>query len=1198
MLHGAASNSPHAEITVAKGHLTVLDKPMWVFPGQRFRIAISQPEGSDDLKVDVPDSFTMFDHWPKGPIQRFYFRALCTGNATLKFYGRSESLEIKIEVIPWSALFTPRTFNGIELPRIWPMDDLGYDELKTSRSIYTESELKAKLGKEPDKQAKEWLSLTDEEIYNIVPGPEVPRTCLMVLGGFEDARGKGCPVCGIDIYEGRSGFYPWQFDPVGHPWKVGCPSCGNWFPSNDWANDDMHSGNFPDDGFGCEPVKPVISPNGKPWRWPFIAYYHQWTAYMGKLTPGIQSCAEAFARTQNKGFDTWFRYASHSTGATQPKDYAHKAAVGFFRLAESLLDFSLNLNHRKIAVRNGIYQPPVGAPVPINRLAGTFLYIQPNWDTPRFEGCARAWELIFDQLDGDEELINFCHNHFHPEIRTIEDFRRFVEAGLHRVVAQACMDDAVSRNYPMQESALATMALALNTRRSLELVDWLLNEGGEMRFGLTNEYFKDGAGHESEGYNGIQIKDMERILLTLERIKELNPDRYNPPRFVSLLNDPKYKQMYEFPINDSLIGRIYPGEGDTGQRLTADPWPPNQTFPLSPSDYVNAYRMTRDSRFAQVLYGPSGEIPANLEEPELRTEVEKIGKELGWQVALKSNILDGFGHAILRSGKGERQRALWLRYGRVIQHAHSDMLTIGFEALQRRMLPELGYPQGWTYASSWEFNWGTHYGTHITGINTSSFPRGKLTLFADSPPARVATAETIVRDEEEVIAVKKRTIVLVDISDNPLAPFSKGDDECYAISLERVRGGKEHYLSFHGPDGEATCFGAQLTPRGGTALGENVSYGDTSSLSGKDSELSFMAFLYEPQTAKPSGVWGLDYLLRNQDDIHLRMWNIPTESGTMVYPNDTELTVAKGKSPGGKSEYEMTWAVLRRQISEVCESAATLSSQYLCVLEPYEKRRLIEKIEPVTLTSNDENRFPPLVIRVTTDEYIDTIILQDNAGSVCKTEDGLTCDGEFGFWRECNSKPTAAVLARGTILQKGNAQLLQSELAYEGTIEICDFEAFEIKVTPEPDDVATLVGKHLRIHNNAGNNASYLIQAARRVEGGCILTLDLDPRIGEGFIGSFEDGCLVSKTNLRLARFGYYVGKTLANEKKTAFFRLRDVEGGVSCQIDEATHGKITTQKLSTEFAGKESDGLSKFIIYDYGPGDSVTINSIAFLKS
>jgi hypothetical protein len=239
-----------------------------------------------------------------------------------------------------------------------------------------------------------------------------------------------------------------------------------------------------------------------------------------------------------------------------------------------------------------------------------------------------------------------------------------------------------------------------------------------------------------------------------------------------------------------------------------------------------------------------------------------------------------------------------------------------------------------------------------------------------------------------------------------------------------------------------------------------------------------------------------------------------------------------------------------------------------------------------------------LAIRITTDEYVDTIIFQDNAGAICKTEDGLACDGEFGFWRERNGKPTEAILVRGTILQKGDTQLSQCEIAYEGTIESCDFEAFEIKVTPEPDDAATLVGKHLRIHNNAGNNASYLIQAARLVEGGCIVTLDIDPRIGEGFVGSFEDGCLVSKTNLRLAKFGYYAGKTLANEKRTAFFRLRDVEGGVSCHIDEATHGKITAQELSTEFGNQDSDGLSRFIIYDYGTGDSVTINSIISWES
>jgi len=1158
------------ENIMAETNIKVLDKPMWIFPGQRFRIALEQPSNSADLDVDIPDSLEMFDSWRQGGIQRFYFRSLSVGDATLRFHGRAGRLQIPLDVIPWSSLLIPRKFNNIVLPRIWPLDDLKYNELKSTRTWHTEEELRAErsANAEPDERAKEWLSLNDEEIYNIVPGPEVPRTCLIVLGGYEDAVGKGCPVCGTDIYEGRSGFYPWQFDPEGHPWKVGCPSCGNWFPSNDWANGDMCSGDFPDDGFGCEPVKPVLSPNGKPWRWPFIAYYHQWTAYMGKLTPGIQSCAEAFARTGDRA-------------------YAHKAAVGCFRLAESLLDFSLNLNHRKMPVRNGIYRPPVGAPDAnaMNRLSHSFLYIQPNWDTPRLEGCSRAWDLIFDQIDGDSGLIELCHQHYHPEIQTGEDFRRFVEAGLCRVVAQACMDDAVSRNYPMQESALAAMALSLNTPRSLELVDWLLNEGGEIRFGLVNEYFKDGAGHESEGYNGIQIKDMDRLIGILERIRSLNADRYKPPRFISLSGGAKHRQIYEFPIYNSLIGRTYPGTGDTGVSLMPDKLPLQQTFPLRPADYVNIYRITRDERFAQVLYGQNGEVPAALSEPKLRSEVGKIGREQGWQVDLKSNILDGFGHAILRSGKGDQQRALWLRYGRTLQHIHWDMLTMGFEASQRKMLPELGYPQGWTYASSWETNWGTHYGTHITGVSSASFPPGKLTLFSDTSPAKAASAESIIYSEAGIRAIRSRTIVLVDIS----------EDDCYALSLERVLGGEEHHHSFHGPDGEATAFGVELRPRNGTVLGEDVPYGNTSSL--EDSELSCLAFMYEPLTCHVNrGVWGLDYSLRGQEDICLRM--------TMVQSDDAELTVAKGKAPGGKAEYEMTWAILRSEGREL------LCRQYLCVLEPYERERLVRRIEPVSLSYNFKSQFPPLAVRVTTDEYVDTIIFQSSATVPCQTDDGIDCDGEFGGWRERNGNPTAAVLVSGTTLKKGEAEVPQSDSAYEGTIESCDYEAFELKITPEPRDVSALVGKHLRIHNESGNDASYIIESARQVEGGCILTVAFDPKIGEGFVGSFEDGYLISNTNLRMARFSYYAGKTLAfvshegihpfetetNEDQTVFYRLRDVEPNNRCRIDEATHENITAERLSAEFTDRDGDGLSRFLIYDYGPGDSVTINGVAAL--
>ena len=1144
MLSGFLTHSALAEITV-------LDKPLWIFPGQTFRIALEQPSGSGQLGVNVPDSLEMFDNWDKDSIQRFYFRAVRTGDASLSFSGAAGQLDIPLEVIPWSDVFKPREYMDIDLPRIWPMDDPAYSaDIKTTRVWHTEEEISEKRasGAKPHQQAKKWLSMSDEDVYNVVPGSHVPRTCLIVLRGYEDPIDKGCPICGLDLYEGRSGFYPWIFDPVGHPWKVGCPSCGNWFPSNDWANGDMHSGDFPDDGYGCEPVNPVLSPNGKPWRWPFIAYYHEWAAYMRGLTPGIERCADAFAVTGDRA-------------------YAHKAAIGLFRLAESLLDLSINMNHRKIPVRNGVYKPPVGAPEqgPMKRVAHSFLYIQPNWDTPRFEECARAWDTIFDQLDGDEELIKFCQKHYHPEIRTIEDFRHFVDSGILRVVAQACLDDAVSRNYPMQETALATMAVTLNTPRSLELVDWLLNEGGQIRFGLTNEYYKDGAGHESEGYNGIQIRDMDRLLHILERARNLNSDEYKPPRFVSLLSDPKYRYIYDFPVNDSLIGRTYPGTGDTSQQLTANPWPPTQAYPMRNRDYVDIYRLTRDPRYAQVIYGPDGEIPGELNKPELRAEVEKIGREQGWQVALKSNILDGFGHAILRSGKGDNQRALWVRYGRVVQHAHSDMLTMGFEALKRRMLPELGYPQGWTHASSWENNWGTHYGTHITGVSTSSFPRGRLTLFADSPPVQAATAEVDFQSNGSVRAFRSRTIVLVDVS----------EEECYALSLERVRGGSEHRWSFHGPDAETKPIGVDLTPRDGTALGENVSYGDISDLPSGDRELACLAFMYEPQTAQPKDVWALDYSLRNQGDVHFRM--------TMVEPNDADLTVAKGKAPGGKSDYEMTWAILRRQGTE------PLSSQYLCIMEPYENIRAVRKIESVSVTGSSEDDFPPLAVRITTDEYVDTIVLQNYEDSECQTEDGLICRGELGFWREKNGEPADAVVINGKSLRKGETEVSQPEAAYMGVIESCDFGSFEVKVVPAPDDISALVGKHALFHNDAGNSASYVIKDARPYAGGCILTLDLDPRIGEGFVDGCEDGCLISGTHLRLARFSYYAGKTLANENHSAMYQLREVEKGVRCMV-----AQVSADELSEWFSDKDGDGLSRFIIYDYGPGDIVTIKNIA----
>jgi hypothetical protein len=59
-------------------------------------------------------------------------------------------------------------------------------------------------------------------------------------------------------------------------------------------------------------------------------------------------------------------------------------------------------------------------------------------------------------------------------------------------------------------------------------------------------------------------------------------------------------------------------------------------------------------------------------------------------------------------------------------------------------------------------------------------------------------------------------------------------------------------------------------------------------------------------------------------------------------------------------------------------------------------------------------------------------------------------------------------------------------------------------------------------------------------------------------------------------------------------FRLSDVENGLRCRIHEASHGQITGKKLSELFNDRDGDGLARFVIYDYGPGDKVIIKNIA----
>jgi hypothetical protein len=299
------------------------------------------------------------------------------------------------------------------------------------------------------------------------------------------------------------------------------------------------------------------------------------------------------------------------------------------------------------------------------------------------------------------------------------------------------------------------------------------------------------------------------------------------------------------------------------------------------------------------------------------------------------------------------------------------------------------------------------------------------------------------------------------------------------------------------------------------------------------------------------------------------------------------LIVAKGKAPGGMSRYDMTWAILKMR------GRAPLTHQYLNVLEPYDKAPVIRRIERAVVTGGATGaEFEPLAIRITGRDFVDTIILQHKHGHAVNAA-GIECDGEFGFWRERDGELQAATLVRGTKLAKGDRGLTLEKAEYRGEIVSCDFDGNAIIVQPAPPDPASLAGRHIRLSNAFGSSASYHIETAEAVRDGCRIRFRIDPRVGEGFVKECKNGAVVSQVALRLSAFDYYAGKTLANEKGDVFYKLSDVANGRDCRIAATDGDHVSAERLDAQFADLDGDGLRRFAIYDYGPGDAVTMENV-----
>ena len=79
--------------------------------------------------------------------------------------------------------------------------------------------------------ADQYTELTDI-LYDLIPSEGIPRG--NSVGAQGDPEMFTCRYCKTNI-GALYGSYSWKHDPLKQPWKIQCPHCDRWFPSNNFA---------------------------------------------------------------------------------------------------------------------------------------------------------------------------------------------------------------------------------------------------------------------------------------------------------------------------------------------------------------------------------------------------------------------------------------------------------------------------------------------------------------------------------------------------------------------------------------------------------------------------------------------------------------------------------------------------------------------------------------------------------------------------------------------------------------------------------------------------------------------------------------------------------------------------------------------------------------------------------------------------
>ncbi|HSW44803.1 MAG TPA: heparinase II/III family protein, partial [Phycisphaerae bacterium] len=417
-----------------------------------------------------------------------------------------------------------------------------------------------------------------------------------------------------------------------------------------------------------------------------------------------------------------------------------------------------------------------------------------------------AYDQVFAGLKNDRELVMFLGG---KAKQYKLDNPKTSWADIQRNIEQRILQDTLSNyakirsNYPRTEIANAIIHMVLGTPGHRAAADKIIDdliEKGTAVDGVTGE-------KGLSGYGTIGPTSIANLLAQFDIID---------PRWMEtvLRKHPRLHECYRFHVDTWCLNHYYPTCGDAGSFGSRVDNYAGVTFlrledrlptifaggPLAPSMYTFMYRMhklTGDPAFAQIVYLANGRsvegLPHDLfvKEPEsIQKEIAAVVEREGATPKLGSVNKQEWHLAILRSGRGDHARAVWLDYDSSGGHRHQDGLNLGLYAYGLDLMPDFGYPPvqfgGWgSPRAVWYTSTAAHNTVVVDGKN-QLVDNGRTILWGDGQTFRAIKAA---EPGAYKIPVYERTVASIDIPDR----------DFYAVDVFRVRGGKDHakFLGSH-----------------------------------------------------------------------------------------------------------------------------------------------------------------------------------------------------------------------------------------------------------------------------------------------------------------------------------------------------------------------------------------------------------------